>query len=475
MRRIAAIFAFAIAVASQPRPAEACGGYFPPTPPAGQTISVATDHRIVVAIADTLVTVWDQVEFSGDPRAFAWVMPIRGRVAVGVGSDDFLQQADDKSSLVVHAPPRYCPAPSGCGGAGCAASSSDSVGPNPDTGDTGVIELGRSVIGDYLQVQIRSTDETAILSWLASQKFVVDAALKPVFAKYVKEGYDFLAVRLDNPKSGIKAMRPIRVSWGRTAKEPVSIPLRMAAAGISTSVGIKLVIFGDRRWKPENYPSYVVPPSQLTWDFDKRLSDYTEARARAAEPFAGRAFALESSAMLTKASLGDIASGGGIDAGALVDMGPTDTGSPPDTGSADTGTLPPDADGDADGSVADAASDAAEAAVDTAPPFDAGEPPAISPSASDLEIAYGTYSTRRVTRYYGKLPATYLDQDLRLVEDEVQSELNRIVVADRTTGTPVCGGATIAGDARTAGLELGWLVALAAGAVVVARRASRTQ
>lgn len=473
MRRIAAVFAFAVAVVSQPRAAEACGGYFPPTPPPGQSISVATDHRLVVAIADTLVTVWDQVEFSGDPKAFAWVMPIRGRVAVGVGSDDFHQQLDDKTALRVYPPPRYCPT-SGCGGAGCAASS-DSAEPSPDGGDTGVVELGRSVIGDYLQVQIRSTDEAAILSWLGSQKFNVDPSLKPVFAKYVKEGYDFLAVRLDNPASGVKAMRPIRVSWSRTSKDPVSIPLRMAAAGISASVGIKLMIVSDRRWTPEkeNYPSYALPPSQLTWDFDKQTSDYLEARARGAEPFAGRAFAIESSSMVKKSDLGVIAKGSAIDVGAVVDTGILDTGI------LDTGTTPPDADlGDAadgatDGAPADAA-DAADAAIDTAPPIDAGEPPAISPSATDLEVAYGTYATRRVTRFYGKIPAAYLDQDLRLVEDENQADLNRIVVADRTTGTPICNGATIAGDARTATLDLGWLLALAAGAVVVARRASRS-
>ena len=474
MRRIAAVFAFAVAVVSQPRAAEACGGYFPPTPPPGQSISVATDHRLVVSIADTLVTVWDQVEFSGDPKAFAWVMPIRGRVAVGVGSDDFLQQLDDKSALRVYPPPRYCPT-SGCGGAGCAASTADSAEPGPDAGDTGVVELGRSVIGDYLQVQIRSTDEAAILSWLGSQKFNVDPSLKPVFAKYVKEGYDFLAVRLDKPASGVKAMRPIRVSWSRTSTDPVSIPLRMAAAGISSSVGIKLMVVSDRRWttKKENYPSYALPPSQLTWDFDKRTSDYVEARARAAEAFAGRAFAIESSSMVKKEDLGLIAKGGAIDVGPGLDTGV------PDTGIVDTGTTPPDADlADAADAGADAAADAAttdaEAAIDTAPPIDAGEPPAISPSATDLEVAYGTYATRRVTRFYGKIPAAYLDQDLRLVEDENQADLNRIVVADRTTGTPVCSGATIAGDARTAKLDLGWLVALAAGAVVVARRASRS-
>ncbi|MBL8720497.1 MAG: DUF2330 domain-containing protein [Myxococcales bacterium] len=464
MRRIAAVFAFAVAVVSQPRAAEACGGYFPPTPPPGQSISVATDHRLVVAIADTLVTVWDQVEFSGDPRAFAWVMPIRGRVAVGVGSDDFPQQLDDKTALRVYPPPRYCPT-SGCGGAGCAASS-DEAAAGPDGGDTGVVELGRSVIGDYLQVQIRSTDETAILSWLGSQKFNVDPSLKPVFAKYVKEGYDFLAVRLDNPASGVKAMRPIRVSWSRTSKDPVSIPLRMAAAGISASVGIKLMVVSDRRWKPENYPSNALPPSQLTWDFDKQTSDYVEARARAAEAYAGRAFALESSSIVKKSDLGTIGKGSVIDAGALVDTAPSDTG-----------TTPPDADlADAADGGADAAADAAPAdvATDTTPPIDAGEPPAIAPSATDLEVAYGTYVSRRVTRFYGKIPAAYLDQDLRLVEDENQTDLNRIVVADRTTGTPVCSGATIAGDARTATLDLGWLVALAAGAVVVARRASRS-
>lgn len=463
MRRIAAILASAIVVAAAPRPAEACGGYFPPPPKSTESISVATDHRIVVAIADTMVTVWDQVEFAGDPAAFAWVMPIKGRVAVGVGSDDFLQQLDDKTALQVKAPIRYCPSPGGCGGAGCAASS-DSAS-EVDAGDTGVVELGRSIVGDYLQVQIRSKDEAAILAWLSAQSFQVSPSLKPVFAKYVKEGFDFLAVRLDRPKaSGVRSMKPIRVSWSRTSADPVSIPLRMAAAGISSDVGIKLTVIAADRWKPANYPSYVVPGEQITWNFDTRRSDYVDARARGAVDWAGRAFAFESSAPLDKRLLGTLGTGSTIDAtdsGVLTDTGP----SVPDVA----------VDAETDGGATDAAAETAtDAPAEAEPPIDAGTPPAVSPTATDDQVAWGTYLLRRASRFYARIPAEKLDVDLVLERDpDTQAELDRNVVAAKTTGTPVCSGASIAGDARTAVLEFGWLIALGVGASIVARRAGR--
>lgn len=448
MRRIAAIFASAVVVVSAPRAAEACGGYFPPPPKSTEAISVATDHRIVVAVADTMVTVWDQVEFAGDPSAFAWVMPIKGRVAVGVGSDDFLQQLDDKTTLQVKAPLRYCPTPGGCGGGGCAASADSASGPDDAGGDTGVVELGRSIVGDYLQVQIRSKDEAAILGWLSAQSFQVSPSLKPVFAKYVKEGYDFLAVRLDRPKaSGVRSMKPIRVSWTRTGGEPVSIPLRMAAAGISSDVGIKLTVIAADRWRLDNYPSYVVTGEQITWSFDTRKSDYVDARARGAVEFGGRAFAFESSAPLDKALLGKLESGSGIGDAGSVDTGPTDTG------------LAPPVDGGGDAATDASEVGAEDAATEAEPPIDAGTAPAVSPTATDDEVAFGTYKIRRATRFYGRIPAEKLDVDLVLVKDSIAAELPRVVVAEKTTGTPVCAGATFAGDARTAALDFAWLVA----------------
>src|SRR5262249_45692952 len=69
--------------------AHACGGCFhgpppPDTPP--ESASVVTDHRMVLVLDSASTTLFDQVEYAGDPGDFAWILPVRGEVVVGVGS-----------------------------------------------------------------------------------------------------------------------------------------------------------------------------------------------------------------------------------------------------------------------------------------------------------------------------------------------------------------------------------------------------
>jgi hypothetical protein len=90
--------------------ARACGGCFhePPTTPT-QSPSVVTDHRMVLVLDATATTLYDQVEYAGDPTDFAWVLPVRGPVVVGVGSDTFVNSLDTVTTPVIHAPLPTCP------------------------------------------------------------------------------------------------------------------------------------------------------------------------------------------------------------------------------------------------------------------------------------------------------------------------------------------------------------------------------
>src|SRR5262249_14461932 len=102
--------------------ARACGGCFHEAPPPGapppppETASVITDHRMVLVLDSKHTTLYDQVEYSGDPKEFAWVLPVRGEVVVGVGSDAFVDSLDAMTAPVILAPPPTCPRTSSSGG-----------------------------------------------------------------------------------------------------------------------------------------------------------------------------------------------------------------------------------------------------------------------------------------------------------------------------------------------------------------------
>src|ERR1700727_415631 len=112
MRRSALVFgisvaasAFALAVE---RDAAACGGCFhPPT----QTVTDITDERMLLTVSAAQSTLYDQIEYSGSPSNFAWVLPIHGTVTVGLSADVLFDSIDALTSTQINPPIPDCPGP----------------------------------------------------------------------------------------------------------------------------------------------------------------------------------------------------------------------------------------------------------------------------------------------------------------------------------------------------------------------------
>lgn len=445
MRTTGFLFAGTLALVSVSaiRDAEACGGCFhePPAPTeadasTSQSGTVVTDHRMALAITSQGTTLWDQIEYAGDPGKFVWVLPIQGAVRVSTGSDAFLDAIDQRTSPQIIGPTVFCNSPppppsSGGGGGFTGGNSSSGVGcgcgsaakyDDPasgaavyDTGastaddgglaiqpDEGVVVTHRDTVGPYETVQITGDGGESILGWLRRNGYEVPAAVEPMVQKYVDEKFGFLAVKL-SPNAGVQAMKPIRVSWkGKTPQ----LPLRMVAAGVGASVGLKLFVIGDGRWKTQNFDSFTIDASSLTWNFETSRSDYSDMRTAKAKSFADRAWALESSI--------DVGSDDLPAADPVVDAGPPSS-------DADAGeTSESDASTD---SATDAPDTAADAEVDADADVDAGDLPPIDPAANDVVVAFAGEHTRRITRLRADLPAKYLDVDLALEADTDQSVL----------------------------------------------------
>src|SRR5689334_22322053 len=65
--------------------AQACGGCFHTA--AESEISVVTGHRMALSISPERTVLWDQIEYSGEPTDFAWVLP--------VGPGAYIEEAND--------------------------------------------------------------------------------------------------------------------------------------------------------------------------------------------------------------------------------------------------------------------------------------------------------------------------------------------------------------------------------------------
>jgi MYXO-CTERM domain-containing protein len=280
-----------VAVALGARDARACGGCFhPPT----ETGTVVTDHRMIFVESQSQTTLYDQIEYSGSPSSFAWVLPIHGTVTVGLSSDALFQIIDQQTTTTIQRPlPPTCPSQFCPCDAFGAATSAPSNGSSSGHGTVNV--LAQAVVGPYETVQLESTDPNALTMWLTTNGYAVPSSVAPIIAAYVNEGFNFLAIRLV-PGQGVQAMRPVSVT---STGAGVVLPLRMVAAGTGATVGITLWVLGQGRYEPMNFKSFTIAPSDITWDWSTDSSNYTTVRTSKEASYNDAAWQIESSISLS--------------------------------------------------------------------------------------------------------------------------------------------------------------------------------
>ncbi|CAN5528614.1 hypothetical protein BH09MYX1_BH09MYX1_42080 [soil metagenome] len=272
----AAAFASAFAV---PHVASACGGCF--APPTEKT--VVTDHRMALAVSKTQTVLWDQIRYAGNPREFAWVLPVRDGARVELSRDDWFAALDATTSPVIIGPnPR---ARSGCALGGCGSAEGTSGSPGSDP----VEVLRQDVVGPYETVTLRSTNPGALRGWLTGHGYAIPTSVAPTIDAYVAEGFDFIALRL-LPNCNARSMKPVRIV---TPGADPTLPLRMVVAGIGAFVGLTLYVVGEGRYHPQNFPDAVVDYGRLTWNRNTGRSNYQELSLEAMQEGGDRAWITE--------------------------------------------------------------------------------------------------------------------------------------------------------------------------------------
>jgi hypothetical protein len=284
------------------RDAEACGGCFhPPT----QTVSDITDERMLLAVSTLQSTLYDQLRYTGNPTNFAWVLPIRGTVDVGLSADVLFDSFDAMTTTQIVPPVPNCPSPNCQAGFAASANATGGGGASESPGTVAVLK--QENVGPYATVQLQATDSSALQNWLAQNGYDIPADVAPVVAEYIKEGFDFLAMKL-LPNQGVQAMRPVRVT---TPGASLSLPLRMAAVGTGPEVGITIWVVADGRYEPQNFPFFHIDDSSLIWDFSTSQSNYTALRQQNEMALKGAGWEIESSISLNEQTITNVVLSGG--------------------------------------------------------------------------------------------------------------------------------------------------------------------
>jgi Uncharacterized protein conserved in bacteria (DUF2330) len=376
------------------RPASACGGCFhPPT----QTVTDITDERMLLSVSSVQSTLYDQIEYSGSPTNFAWVLPIHGTVTVGLSADVLFDSIDALTATQINPPPQNCPSPNcAFGAAGNAGAFSGSSSGGGGMAAPVVTVLAQENVGPYATVQLHSSDSSALDNWLTQNGYNIPAAVQPILDAYVSEGFDFLAMKL-LPNQGVQSMRPVRVT---TSGASLSLPLRMASVGTGAITGITIWVIADGRYEPQNFPFFHIDDSQLVWDWSSNISNYTTLRVQDEANLKNAGWEIESSIAVNEQLITSvIMSGGQYYGNGLSASTPID---------ATQDYLPV---GSADGGAGDAGYESAE-----------------DVRADDISTLFVglTGSSPRITRIRSDIAQTAMTTDFVLQASTDQSELSNV-------------------------------------------------
>jgi hypothetical protein len=280
--RLAAALTVLACAASLPaeRRAEACGGCF------GQTITTVDSHRMAVLLSAERSVLWDQIVYSGAPEDFVWVLPVPGpQVTIELADASFFDELDGQTAPVVQPRPADLGDQEGCFGC-CAAGGGDVAAAG---GDEDVIVYTEGAVGPYETVVLGGADGAALQDWLTEHGYPVQEAAVPIIDAYVDAGSAFVALRLA-PDAGVQSMQPVRVGYkGFLAR----FPLEMVKIGAYNQLGLTLWIIADQRYEPSNYPTAVVDPDKLVYDWNSITSNYEDVFDETIDEAGGRAWIVE--------------------------------------------------------------------------------------------------------------------------------------------------------------------------------------
>jgi hypothetical protein len=409
----------AVSVAGE-RQASACGGCFhPPT----QTVTDITDERMLLAVSSTQSTLFDQIQYSGSPTSFAWVLPIHGTVTVGLSADVLFNSMDTLTATQINPPPQNCPSPN-CSAQNVPTSAGFAEG-NSAAGTAPPVQiLAQQNVGPYATVQLHSSDSSALDAWLTTNGFNIPATVQPILDAYVKEGFDFLAMKL-LPNQGVQAMRPVRVTIPGAS---FSLPLRMASIGTGAITGITIWVVADGRYEPQNFPFFHIDDSQLVWDWNTNASNYTTLRTQKEAALKNAGWEIESSISLNQEIIKNVIESGGQYYGNGLASGPAVDA---------TQDYLPIGDADAGAGAGDAGYESADQVRD-----------------DDINTLFAglTGSTVRVTRIRSDIAQKAMTSDFVLKASADQTELSNIRTVTQSVNLtcPIYNGCNVVGTGTLA-------------------------
>ncbi len=281
-------------ITAAPASALACGGFFcnAVTDPVVQTA-----ERVLFRVnADETITSVIEIQFEGEPTAFAWVLPLSAAIdpdTITTAPAGLFDELEDLTAPVFVSGSAGATADvagysAGCGWGGWRrggwGDENDFVAPT----FSGVEVVGASVVGPYALEIITAEDGNNLVGWLQWNGYQIPSTAMEPIAHYVNSGMAFLGVKLqpDVPEGPIDALEITM-----PGSSPM-LPLLLTSVAAVEDMEITAYVLAAERFAPANYEDHPFDWSRVQWmgegrtDYDRRLPSELDA-------VGGRAFVTE--------------------------------------------------------------------------------------------------------------------------------------------------------------------------------------
>jgi len=255
----------------------ACCGFFCTTVPVDQAA-----ERIVFTMDEGSITTYVQINYTGNPEDFAWVLPMPSVPKVDTASSTMFRDLDRLTQPVYIAPrPPAClnrPLPSAVQSAGAARAADGS----------GTTVLASGEVGPFAYDVVTSPDPLDLVAWLRNNGYRITDEMIPLVRVYTDEGLVFLSMKL-KPGQGSQDITPVKLTYDASL---ATIPLRLTAVAATPDMPVIVWIFAKDQTASLNYQQIRVADSEVKFSpFGN--NDYRQVVSRVVDQAGGRAFVTE--------------------------------------------------------------------------------------------------------------------------------------------------------------------------------------
>lgn len=289
----------AVLAALVPARADACGGFFCDSVN-GAPVPVDQTGENILFVVDRdagLVEAHIQIQYTGDPQKFAWVIPVTAVPDFSVGSEALF------TNLLGSTVPTYgftavrdcadddrnsspCAAVDAASDSG--SGSTNATGPG-ESSDGGPEVIKREIVGAFEIVVLQGGTAQEVTDWIDAFGYFQDPDAPPIIGEYLEEGFMFAAARLIQG-AGVEEIQPLVMTY---AGDTPCVPLRLTRIAATEDMGVRVFALADERTAPSNYRHVELNDVRLDWTAN--ANNYAEVVAMAVDtPGAdGQAFVTE--------------------------------------------------------------------------------------------------------------------------------------------------------------------------------------